>query len=422
MAKTAPTNVTINKIEGVSLEALAKKYGTPLYIYSHKELVGNYRRIQSAFAALNPLIAFSMKCNSNQAVLRSLIREGAGLDIVSVGELHRGLVAGVAPEKVVFAGVGKTREEIAVAIKAGIRMFNIESEAEGEAIAEVARKMKTTARAAIRINPDVDASTHHYITTGKKENKFGIAFNTARKVFNRVAKLKGMDLCGIHCHIGSQILKHDGYVEAIGRVFELLDILKKDGHALSSLNLGGGFGIDYEKGTTPMDVAALGKRIVPMLKPLGMDIIFEPGRSIAGSAGFLLTRVEYIKPGDAKNFAIIDGAMNDLIRPSLYSAFHRILLVGKAGKGKKAKYDIVGPICESGDFLGKDREFTNLKRDDLLLVCDAGAYGMAMASNYNSRPRAAEVMVSGTKHFIVRSRETIDDLFSHESIPAFLSK
>lgn len=412
----------IEKIEGLEIESLAKKYGTPLYIYSYETLVGNFRRLRDAFAELNPLLAFSMKCNSNQAVLRALINEGAGLDIVSVGELRRGLAAGVAPAKVVFAGVGKTRAEIAEAITSGIRMFNVESEAEAEAIAAVASKLKRKARIAVRVNPDVDASTHHYISTGKKENKFGIAFDVSRKIFRKLAALPGLEVTGLHCHIGSQILDPTAFQLAVERVDELLRVLRKDGHKIESVNLGGGFGIDYRKGLEPMDVKALAEKITPIIKSWGVSLIFEPGRSVAGSAGFLLTSVEYIKKAETKNFAIVDAAMNDLIRPSLYSAYHRILQVGPKRKGKAPAYDIVGPICESGDFLGKNRELAGLKEGDLLLVCDAGAYGMVMASNYNSRPRAAEVMVKGVKSFVVRKRETVEELIANEVTPEFLKK
>lgn len=407
-------------IDGVKAEALAKKYGTPLYVYSYERLLANFRAIKDAFAPVSPLIAFSMKSNSNGAVLRALIQDGAGLDIVSGGELARGLKAGVDPKKVIFAGVGKSRVEIATALRAGIRAFNVESEPEAGAIAEVARKLRKTAPIAIRVNPDVDAATHHYITTGKKENKFGIPYEQIRKLFKRLAKLEGLNLVGLHCHIGSQILKPHGYVEALERMAELLALLRRDGHPITLLNLGGGFGIAYEEDQEPMDVAALAKSLLPTIEPLGVEIIFEPGRSVAGPAGFLLTRVEYVKDGEAKNFAIVDGAMNDLIRPSLYSAYHRILLAGAPRRGKSRLYDVVGPICESGDFLGKDRPFPALQSGDLLLVCDAGAYGMAMASNYNSRPRPAEVMINGRRHSLVRRRESVEDLIQNEVVPEFL--
>jgi len=408
-------------VEQVKVAALAKRYGTPLYVYSHEALVENYHAIADAFAPLRPLIAFSMKSNANAAVLRTLIGQGAGLDIVSGGELARGLAAGVDPRKVIFAGVGKSREEIAAAIRAGIRAFNVESEPEAEAIAEVARKLRKKAPVAIRVNPDVDAATHHYITTGRKENKFGIPFPAVRRLAKRLAALGGLEFVGLHCHIGSQILKPGGYVTALGRMAELLAALRRDGHAARLLNLGGGFGIAYEEGQEPLDMIGLAELLVAPIQELGVDIIFEPGRSIVGSAGFLLTRVEYVKAGAVKNFAIVDGAMSDLIRPSLYSAYHRIVRDGPAGRGRPRTYDVVGPICESGDFLGKERAFPALRSGDLLVVCDAGAYGMAMASNYNSRPRAAEVLVKGARAFLVRRRETIEDLTRQEAVPEFLN-
>ena len=407
-------------IDGVKIETLAKRYGTPLYVYSHERLIENYRTVAEAFAPVNPLIAFSMKSNSSGAILRSLINEGCGLDIVSGGELARGIRAGADPKKIIYAGVGKTREEIAQAVVTGIRAFNVESEPEAEAIGEVASRLRRTADVALRVNPDVDAATHHYITTGKKENKFGIAYENIRKLFKKLARFDSLRLVGIHAHIGSQILKPEGYVKALERLAELYDLLRKDGHELEIFNFGGGFGIAYQDDQQPMDVAALAKKLIPTLQSLEAQIIFEPGRFIIGPAGFLVTQVQYIKCGDAKNFAIIDGGMNDLIRPSLYSAYHRILLDGQKRRGKAVTYDVVGPICESGDFLGKDREFTGLAEGDLLLVCDAGAYGMAMASNYNSRPRPAEVMIAGKKHELIRERETIEDLVRQEVVPEFL--
>ncbi|MCL5270142.1 MAG: diaminopimelate decarboxylase [bacterium] len=408
------------RVEQVKLSLLAKRYGTPLYVYSYARLIENYRRIRDAFAAVNPLIAFSMKCNSNAAILRALINEGTGLDIVSGGELARGLATGADPAKIIFAGVGKTREEIVAALRAGIRAFNVESEPEADAIGAVAARLRRPAPIAIRVNPDVDAATHHYITTGRKENKFGIPFDKVRRLFRKLARTRGLRLVGLHCHIGSQILKPDGYIKALGRMAELLARLRADGHAIDLLNLGGGFGIAYEEGQEPMDMKALAAALVPELRKLGVRVIFEPGRSIAGPAGFLLTRVEYVKEGAVKNFAIVDGAMNDLIRPSLYSAFHRILPV-EARRGRVRTYDVVGPICESGDFLGKDRQLPLLRAGDLLVVCDAGAYGMAMASNYNSRPRAAEVLVRGGRHHLIRRREKVEDLVAPEAIPAFLN-
>jgi diaminopimelate decarboxylase len=410
-------------IESVSLAALAKKYGTPLYVYSHARLVDNFRRVRDAFAPLGEaMVAFSMKTNANGAILRLLVGEGAGLDIVSGGELERALMAGADPAKIVFAGVGKTEPEIAAALRAAILAFNVESEAEAESIAAVARQLRLHAPICLRVNPDVDAGTHAYISTGKKENKFGIPIGDARRLMKKLATLPQLDLIGVHCHIGSQILDPSVYVEAIGRMAELIRLLRGDGHRLRVLNMGGGFGIAYTDEQEPMDVAGLAKRLAPTIESLGVKLILEPGRFIAGPAGFLLTRVIYVKPGAAKNFAIVDGAMNDLIRPSLYSAFHRILLDGPERRGKRLAYDVVGPICESGDFLGKDRVFPPLAAGDLLLACDAGAYGMAMASNYNSRPRPAEVMVKGSRSHLIRWRETVARLVADEIVPNFLEE
>jgi diaminopimelate decarboxylase len=411
-------------IEGVSLAALAKEYGTPLYVYSHAQLMAGFERIRDAFAPPeNPmaaLIAYSVKSNTNAAILRLLVDDGAGLDIVSGGELKRGLTAGADPKKIIFAGVGKTDEEIAAALRARILAFNVESEAEAEAIARVAKRMRRRAPICIRVNPDVDAATHAYISTGRKENKFGIAFDRVRRLMKHLAGLRELDLCGVHCHIGSQILQIDSHVKALGRMAELIELLRRDGRPIRILNLGGGFGIAYTDEQQPMDVAALAEKMLPTLRKLNVQLILEPGRSISGPAGFLLTRLLYVKPGEAKNFAIVDGAMNDLLRPSLYSAYHRILLDGPPRRGKKRAYDIVGPICESGDFLGKDRPFPPLESGDLFLVCDAGAYGFVMASNYNSRPRAAEVLVKGRQHHPIRRRETLADLTGAETMPAFL--
>ena len=422
MAKRTNIFTGIEAIEGVGLSTLARRYGTPLYIYSYSKLIENFRSFRDAFAGLDPLIAYSVKCNSNGAVMRALLREGAGLDVVSMGELNRGLAAGVDPRKVVFAGVGKTRDEISAALRAGIRLFNIESEAEAENIASVARKLKTHAPAALRINPDVDASTHRYITTGKKENKFGIPFAAARRVFRRIAAMKSIDLTGLHVHIGSQIMKPAAYVKSLKRVAELTEILRRDGHKIDTVNLGGGFGVDYEHGSQPLDVAALAKTVAPLLRRLDVELILEPGRSIAATAGFFLTKVLYVKPGEDKNFAIVDGAMNDLLRPVLYGAYHRIELVGPRRKGRRLSYDVVGPVCESGDFLGKSRKLPVLKGGDLLLLYDAGAYGMVMASNYNSRPRPPEVMIKGRRHYVVRRGETEGDLVRHEAVPDFLRR
>lgn len=408
-------------VGGVPAVDLAREFGTPLYVYHHEAILANYRRLAEAFAPVQPLIAYSMKCNSNRAILRALIAEGAGLDIVSVGELERGLAAGADPGRTIFAGVGKTREEIDAALRAGILAFNVESEPEAEAIAAVARKRRRQAPIAVRVNPDVDPETHRYITTGRKENKFGIPFRKVRRLCRRLAEMKGVRLVGLHSHIGSQILKPDGYVAALERLSELLLRLRRDGHAIELFNFGGGFGIGYEDDQPPLDVAALAQRLVPMLAELDVRVIFEPGRYIVGPAGFLLTRTIYIKQGEVKRYAIVDAAMNDLLRPSHYEAYHRILVDGAPPRGKQRSHDVVGPVCESGDFLGKDRMFAPVEAGDLMLVCDAGAYGMAMASNYNSRPRPAEVLVSGGLPHLIRRRETLAELVAGEQVPDFLA-
>jgi diaminopimelate decarboxylase len=407
-------------IDGVRIATLARKYGTPLYVYSHNRLVTNYRTICDGFRDINPLIAYSMKANSNGAVLHSLIQAGSGLDIVSAGELTRGTRAGVDPQKVIFAGVGKSSIEIAAALEAGIRAFNVESEPEADRIAKIAGKLKKTAPIALRINPDVDPETHRYISTGKKDTKFGIPHQKMRALVQKLSRVRRLRLVGIHCHIGSQISRTGGYLAALERVTGLIDMIRKDGHELELLNMGGGFGISYVDKESAMDMAELGRVLGPGLKALDLQIVFEPGRYIVGPAGFLITRVEYVKRGATKEFAIVDGAMNDLARPSLYDAHHRISLDGKSRGGRKREYDVVGPVCESGDFLGKSRRFGPLHENDLLVVCDAGAYGMVMASNYNSRPRAAEVMVKGRNHAVVRERETMDDVIGNEFIPDFI--
>ncbi len=407
-------------LESASLEKLAKTYGTPLYVYSLKAILENFRRVRDAFQAVSPLVAYSAKANTNGAILRALAKEGAGLDVVSGGELARGLKAGIPPEKIIYAGVGKTAQEIQFAIESGIRAFNIESVPEAEQIARIARKLKKTARANLRINPDVDAHTHAYISTGKKENKFGINFDQALDIFAAIAGLKGLVLDGIHAHIGSEILKTTPHLEALERLHELIEALRAKGHAIRMLNLGGGFGIGYGDNEKPLDVPALGRKLMPVLQSLDCEVAFEPGRSVVGDAGLLLTRVLYVKKGSAKEFVIVDGGMNDLIRPSLYGSYHRIQTVSEPNGSRARKVDVVGPICESGDFFAKDRPLPPLEEGDLLAVFDAGAYGFAMSSRYNSRPAPAEVLVSKGKAHLIRERETLDDLTSREIIPDIL--
>jgi len=407
-------------IDGVRASTLARRYGTPLFVYSYNRLIENYRLILDGFKNIDPLIAYSMKANSNGAVLHSLIQAGSGLDIVSAGELVRGIRAGVDPQKVIFAGVGKSSNEIMEALRAGIRAFNVESEPEAERIAKIAGRMKKTAPVALRINPDVDPDTHRYIATGKKDTKFGIPHQKTRDLMRKLAKNRKLELVGIHCHIGSQISNTGGFLAALERICGLIKMIRRDGIELESLNMGGGFGISYKDSESAMDMKKLGSALEPALQALGLEVIFEPGRFIAGPAGFLLSRVEYVKKSGTKEFAIVDGAMNDLARPSLYDAYHRILIDGKPRAGRRRVYDIVGPVCETGDFLGKGRKLSPIREGDLAVVWDTGAYGMVMSSNFNSRARAAEVMVKGRRHAEVRERETLDDVTGRESIPDFL--
>jgi len=400
----------------VAIEWLAKKYGTPLYVYSRNTLISHYRKIKEAFSSVNPLICFSMKANSNLAICRALIEEGSGLDIVSGGELYRALKAGAFPNKIVYAGVGKTEKEIELAIKRHILFFNVESIPELELINTVAGRLGTRQRVAIRINPDIRAKTHKYITTGHGENKFGVDFDTAKEIFLGAKKRKNLDISGIHMHIGSQIVDAGPFIKAIEKVVKFIKDIERHGVTVRWLNIGGGLGIIYFR-ERPQTAKEYAKAILPILKKIKVNIILEPGRFIVGPSGALVTRVQYIKEAPSKNFAIADAGMNDLIRPSLYEAYHSILPVRSHSYSNLRDikvYDVVGPICESGDFLGKDRKFIGLKDGDLLSVMGIGAYGFSMSSNYNSRPRGAEVMVDGSRARLIRRRETMEDLIRDE--------
>jgi len=402
--------------ENVRVVNIAKKTGTPVYIYSHRTLAEHYLKINAAFSGIENLICYSLKANSSIAVISSLAKLGAGADIVSGGELYRALRAGIPAKKIVYAGVGKTSEEIEAALKKGVSMFNIESMPEAERINSIAGKLRKKANVAFRVNPDVDPDTHHYITTGKKENKFGINISLAAGLFIRAhKKLKNLNVTGVHIHIGSQITKTGAYVEALKKITVLISKLRASGLSITSLNIGGGLGIIYsnEKPSTPAEFA---ERVLPVIRPLGVRVIMEPGRFIVGNAGILLAKVTYIKKGENRNFVILDAGMNDLIRPSLYGAFHNIIPAQPAAKGKM-KADIVGPICESGDFFGKNRVVPVLKEGQYLAVMSAGAYGFSMASNYNSRRKPAEVLVKDKKFFVVRKRESYEDLTRGECIP-----
>lgn len=400
--------------EQVPLTEIAATYGTPCYVYSRATLERHWRAFDSALGRRPHLVCFAVKANSNLAVLNLLARLGSGFDIVSQGELERVIAAGGNPGKVVFSGVGKRPEEIHRALEVGIRCFNVESEAELELLDRLAGELGVRAPISLRVNPDVDARTHPYIATGLRENKFGIEFGVAREVYRRAAALPHVDIAGIDCHIGSQLTELEPFLDALERILVLARELGEDGIVLQHLDLGGGLGIRYTAETPPEPAdyaAALDRR----LGSLPYEILVEPGRAIAGNAGVLLTRVEYLKPTAHKDFAIIDGAMNDLIRPSLYQAVQEIVPVERRAGGRARRYDLVGPVCETGDFLGKDRVLS-LAPGDLLAVRSSGAYGFTMSSNYNSRPRPPEVMVDGGQVYLVRRRETIQELFAGESM------
>jgi len=400
-------------VEDVALADIARRFGTPCYVYSRAALTAAFEEYRAALADRDALVCFAVKANANLAVLNLFARLGAGFDIVSGGELARVLAAGGEAGKVIFSGVGKRRDEMAQALAAGVRCFNVESASELETLSEVARAHGVRAPVALRVNPDVDAKTHPYISTGLKTAKFGIAIEEAPTLYRRAADLSGLVVCGIDCHIGSQLLDPAPAAEAAAKVVALADRLAAEGIVVEHLDLGGGKGIRYRDETVPSTADYLG----PILKVLAgrrEQLLFEPGRSLVGNAGVLLTRVEFLKHGADKNFAVVDAAMNDLKRPALYDAWHDIVAVTPRAGATKT-YDIVGPVCESGDFLGQDRDLA-LAEGDLLAVMSAGAYGMVMSSNYNSRPRAAEVMVDGSQTHLVRRREEIAELYMLESI------
>jgi diaminopimelate decarboxylase len=405
--------------EEVPLARIAKEIGTPCYVYSHATLVRHFRAFDGAFHSIPHIVAFAMKANSNLAVLRLMAREGSGADIVSAGELYRALQAGIPPAKIVFAGVGKSREEIRYALATDILMFNVESSDELRTLDEVAAEMGRRARVALRINPDIDPKTHPYISTGLKKSKFGISADRALDEFKLASSLPHIEVVGVHKHIGSQLTEISPFVDALKRVLALVEALKAQGTDIRYINIGGGLGITYEDETPPhpQDLAAA---IAPLVKDFKCVLIMEPGRVIVGNAGILLTRVLYTKESDAKRFVIVDAAMNDLLRPSLYGAYHEIRPVRDGSRAKTVTVDVVGPVCESGDFLAKDRAMPDAKPGDLLAVMSAGAYGFTMASNYNSRPRVPEVMVRGSEIHVVRAREEYADLVRGEVMPEFL--
>lgn len=400
--------------EEVALTRIAEEFGTPTYVYSRDALERAYLAYAEALEGRDALVCYAVKANSNLAVLNVLARLGAGFDIVSVGELERVLRAGGDAAKVVFSGVGKQPHEISKALEVGIRCFNIESEAELERVNAVAAEEGKVAAISFRVNPDVDAGTHPYISTGMKENKFGIDIDDAVRIYQRAAEMQAVKIVGMDCHIGSQLTEVAPFLDALDRVLVLVDKLADNGITIKHLDLGGGLGVCYtdEVPPTPQEYIS---EVLKKIEGRDLELIFEPGRSIAANAGVMLTRVEFLKCTGEKNFAIIDGAMNDLIRPSLYSAYQEIVPVMLRETGDEKSWDLVGPVCETGDFLGKDRQM-NLEPGDLLAVCSAGAYGFVMASNYNSRGRPAEVMVDDNQYHLIRKRESLSDLVKGEQL------
>ncbi len=404
--------------EDVPVSKIAGEVGTPFYVYSHATLVRHFRAFDNAFNEVPHLVCFSAKANSNLAVLNLFADLGSGLDIVSGGELYRGLMAGIPPEKIVYSGVGKRKDEIEYALKSNILMFNIESIQELESVNRCAERLNTRARIALRVNPDVDPKTHPYISTGMEKNKFGINKETAISTYKAAQKLSNIDIVGIDCHVGSQLTETAPFVDALRKLKELIADLEQLGIHISYLDLGGGLGITYDEETPPHpdDYA---RAIVQELGKVPFTLIFEPGRVIVGNAGALITECLYIKKSEKKKFVVVDAAMNDLARPSLYDAYHAIQPVMQ---NKRSPFiaDVVGPICESGDFFARDRKLPEFEQGDLLAVMSTGAYGFTMSSNYNSRPRVPEVMVKGDQFHVVRERETCESLIQGESIPTFL--
>ena len=400
-------------MEDVALTEVAQKFGTPCYVYSRAALTAAFQSFDDAFGEKPHLICYSVKANSNLALLNLFARLGSGFDIVSGGELARVLAAGGDPRKVVFSGVGKSAEEIRQALEAGILCFNIESQAELWRMSEVASTAGATADVSLRVNPDVDPKTHPYISTGLKQNKFGVPFQDALGLYREAARLPGVRIVGIDCHIGSEITEMSPFLEALARLLELVDQLFAEGIEMHHLDLGGGLGIRYrdEEPPPPHEYVAT---LLKALEGYPQQVLVEPGRVLVGNAGVLLTRVEYLKHGDSRDFAIVDAAMNDLMRPALYQAWHDIQPVQPRTSAAR-RYEVVGPVCESADFLGHDRELA-LEQGDLLAVMSAGAYGMSMSSNYNTRPRAPEVMVDGSRLYLVRSRESPAQLFALERV------
>ncbi|MEY4643805.1 MAG: Diaminopimelate decarboxylase [Pseudomonadota bacterium] len=403
-------------VEQVRLSDLARQYGTPLFVYSSASMLSALAAYQRGFSGRNAQVCYAMKANSSLAILQLFARAGCGFDIVSGGELERVLAAGGQADKVIFSGVGKTRSEMQRALAAGIACFNVESQAELEVLNQVALAMGRQAPVSIRVNPDVDAQTHPYISTGLKDNKFGIAHEQTLATYQRASSMPGLKVVGIDCHIGSQITQEAPYLDAMDRVLDLVGAIEAAGISLTHIDFGGGLGINYN-GDTPPAADALWSKLLAKLDARGYgqrQIMIEPGRSLVGNAGVCLTEVLYLKPGPLKNFCIVDAAMNDLPRPAMYEAFHQIVPLSPRG-GKSQVWDVVGPVCESGDWLGRERAL-DLATGDFVAVLSAGAYCMSMASNYNSRGRAAEVLVNGEQSYLIRQRETVADQMRHEQL------
>ncbi|MBP8984572.1 MAG: diaminopimelate decarboxylase [Syntrophobacterales bacterium] len=404
--------------EGVPVSRIAEDIGTPFYLYSTRTLTNHYRVFDRAFSGLRHIVCYSVKANSNVAILKLLVKEGAGVDIVSGGELYRALQAGVEPGKVVYSGVGKRVDEIEFALATDILMFNIESSEELMVIDRCAGRMKKKARIAVRINPDVDPRTHPHISTGLKENKFGVNIEKSLETYRWARTLGNIEVVGVDCHIGSQVIQIEPFVDALKRLKKLMGLLEKEGVRIGYLDLGGGLGITYDQ-ELPPHPEEYGRAVKEVVKDTDVTVILEPGRVIVGNAGILVTRVLYQKQNENKNFVIVDAGMNDLIRPSLYGSYHALQPVVRKDR-EEFIADIVGPICESGDFIAKSRSVPKLEGGELLAVMSAGAYGFSMSSNYNSRPRIPEVLVNGEGYYVIRKRETYADLVRGEEIPDFL--
>jgi diaminopimelate decarboxylase len=403
-------------LDDVSLRELVRQHGSPLYVYSRRAMLAALAPYQKALVGRPHLICYAVKANSNLAVLQTFAKAGCGFDIVSAGELARVLAAGGEAGKVVFSGVGKTRDEMRLAMESGVRCFNVESTAELEVLSEVASGLGRRAKVSLRVNPDVDAGTHPYISTGLKGNKFGVAHEVALATYKRAASLPGIDVVGIDCHIGSQITEVSPYLDALDRVLDLVEAIEASGIKIHHMDLGGGLGITYTDETPPAADVLIGQ-LLAKIDARGhghREIVFEPGRSLVGNAGVLLTEVMVLKPGEQKNFCVVDAGMNDLMRPALYEAYMGIVNTQQGTDGAQT-WDVVGPVCESGDWLGRDRVLS-VKPGDVLAVLSAGAYGMTMASNYNTRGRAAELMVDGSQVWVVREREAVADLFKLEKL------